>query len=1390
MEAGVERCIAVPRSMMSPGQCESANDGGSGPDGSSSPTSSSHMLSLLDEFTKIYSDKLNRVEQSAMKTDEKQYLQSKTVVLESWIRDLGEQNAVLVATVEELEKEAQDRVVLLEERLAKMAQATRDSCLSLRDHHSQVSSLVSEKDSLVSEAENLSVEVNSLQKTNINLKEENNNLHSDLNSLIQLISRARVSGQWEVDDLTFSCVSPEQVFGPILPASSCSRRSSSSLKESQRDYIQQLLEDQRSRDSNSIRSSMSNLVDLDGSSIYGGRGSSEKDMTIMKLRGDLRSLQSAHDQANSHLLERDKQITDLQSELTELHHDLTFSQSEVTNLNQQLQDIRHRNKQNLAEGNQRSDSSCLCGENKKENLKCTSKFSSLTDLDSDIKGCSGGVEQQLSENIDDLATRLSELEEECTSLRDQHSSLQATHSLCSTTISTLQDQLHRSQQNSLGTLLEEQNVNMVHKDTTSNFTQTEGTVETGPVNNRKVSNKDHQTTAISRVENELELKLDDSRLEGGQRGERMDYLTGQLTNLQLEVGRTHGQAEHLRRQVECKTELLKKLENENSSLTQQLNEKSSNIEQIHNNMLTITTEMEKKKKEILEQRTTISTLQEALVSSKRTCDDLRCRLNRDVSKHELEKEDLEEKLKDTKAVYKQTVMQLVEAGARSEVLQEENRCLTHHISETLKGGDQQEPEEQGSLETEKLLQKLQKMQRKNEHHLKEKEQLKQQLHESEHKQKELTTSIQQLQKQVQDLEEEITMATECQAEAERKLRQVRRETLQGEGRLNDVGRSESIEQLHGELEETVFALSESRDEARVHREEIYSLRRKIEQLNDSLTYEKDISSTLQEQLDNIMREVSGGEQRVGEQQQEVRRLNRELMQKERQVSGLVSQIAALKSHLGTTESVLREEQKEVILMNEHIVSETQLLQEARTKAELSVTHVERLEEQVALLKRELKENQEKNAKLQCKISEMEKDRDAEIAAVAERLTVAHEESVRRLENTLVSYTRLQAHEEMQVENLEDSVMELAGRLSQSELVLKEAERDRDKLGRSMHQEQILRQEEAREHQKHLQRLSDEICILKGRLESVQEEAAMWREQCEVLEERQPGDSPLMYPVIAKAHLQIEALQEEVLQARMDKQAAEEERGHAHEQVLSLIRECNALEEQIHRLTMDKCQAQKEINSREAKLVATRTDIQMMRKELQRKEQELQSIQENTKLLKIADSDVSTNDSKLGVDQYKRESCPSAHTESVVEMRSQISVLRNRLCEAEHIEIQLQEQHHLDVLRAGGGNPSMTEQLTAAQQEISETQRQLAEREAQTKKAELKINNLQKSLQESQQEVESLETEVSNLKSELTEKDKDLIKVQENEMRITAHVESLQQELARVIKARDDAIKKV
>lgn len=696
-------------------------------------SSSSLMLGLLEEFTQIYSDRLQRVEQAAMKCDEKQYLQNKVCILESWVRDLGEQNAVLVTTVEELEREAAERVSLLEDRLAKMATTTRESCVSLRDHQIQMSSLVTDKIGLENEAKGLSEKMLTIERKNICLKEENSNLQSDLNNLVQVITRARQTGQWETDDLTFSCVTPEQVFGPVL---SSSRRSSQSLKESQRDYFRQVLEGQFKKDNSSIASSFSNLQDAD-SSVYGGRGS-EKDLIIMKLKADLRNLQTTHEETSQQLLERDKQIADLQSQLMEVHHELAVSQAEVTNISHTLQEVRHRNRHENVEVTRKEEviRHLLSKQSsfKKDSVKGSSP--SLCELDTVITG-ENNVEAQLSENIDVLASRLAELEEECQQLQNEHRALQDIHALCTPTINMLQEQLNRSHQTQveLRTVLtaevaqrHDQLVNLrdelkdqeqkhhetrmqlqlkthVIKDlrkevrdlkerqlatddknaltplkdglcngmkgTISAETQTceifanktgSSAEETTQTSSSGFYSPASQTPHISKLENELaeknillrelqshlaasrqelhlkdetlyklEQKLESSRRDGGQKGERMQYLTGQLTSLQLEVGRTHGQAEQLRRQVEKKTELVEKLETENSSLTQQLNEKSATLERFQTEILKISSELEKKKKEVTEQRMTIRTLQEALVASKRSCDDLRSRLDNDVS---------------------------------------------------------------------------------------------------------------------------------------------------------------------------------------------------------------------------------------------------------------------------------------------------------------------------------------------------------------------------------------------------------------------------------------------------------------------------------------------------------------------------------------------------------------------------------------------------------------------------------------------------------------------------------------------------------------------------------------------------------------------------------------
>ncbi|XP_037778340.1 adventurous-gliding motility protein Z-like isoform X3 [Penaeus monodon] len=1431
--------------------------------------SSSQMLGLLDEFTKIYSDRLQRVEQASMKTDNACYLQNKVCVLEAWVRDLGEQNAVLVATVEELEREAGERVALLEDRLTKMATTTRDSCLSLRDHQIQVSSLVADKMGLEKEAHELGEKVVGLERKTLSLKEENNNLQNDLNNLVQVITRARLTGQWEADNLTFSCVTPEQVFGPVL---SSSRRSSQSLKESQHDYIQHMLEEHLRKDSSSLRSSLSNLQDGD-SSMYGGRGS-EKEMVIMKLRSDLRSLQSAQDETNQQLLERDKQIADLQMQLTELHHELALSQAEVNSVNHTLQEVRHRSRHETVEITRKEEvvRQLLSKQTKKDSVR--GSYTSLCDLDSVITG-DNNVESQLSENIDILAGRLAELEEECTQLREAHTALKDTHALCAPTISMLQDQLARSHQNQveLRTVLtaevaerhdqlvalrdklkeEEQRhhetkmqlqlktevVKDLRKEVReckerplANSGKEVNHMDKGTREGPAVNGFCSQSSQVSKLENELaeksvllrelqshlaasrqelhlkdetlsklEKKLDSVRREGGHNGERMQYLTGQLTSLQLEVGRTHGQAEHLRRQVEKKSELIQKMEAENTSLSQQLNDKSLTLERFQSEVLKMSTELEKKKKEIGEQRLTISSLQEALVTSKRTCDDLRSRLDNDifelcddlcklqleVSVRDGEAERLQRDLKEAQTLHHHTFTQLVEAGARAEVLQEENRVLSRRVTSLLEDVDAWRGRaEEGSKD-------LNQAQKECERVKGERDQLQRQLQEGDRRRQELLSSLQLLQGQVQTLEEEVTVATESRTEAERRASETQRDNLALHDRLAAQETSGSVERLGRQLEDAVAALTSARQEAAARAEQVRRSRQEVEQLNETLSYEKQLNASLHDQVEGLVKEAGALDVKVADHQQEIRRLNRELHQKERQMASLQTQLDGARSQLASVEELLEKK-----------AGENQLLQETRAQLNAARREAARAEEQASSSKKELQDAKEKISRLERHARETEEDREKEVAALAERLTSAHEDSVRRLEDTLLTYTRVQAHDELQVESLEEALAEVGGRLGQCEVQLRESERERDGLARSLQHEITRRETEGQEHHAQVARLTQETALLRARLESVKEETLTWQRQCEDLEERQ---SLATDPLAARDQLastlhQMDNLRAALSAARAEARAAEEEKSLAHEQVLSLIRECNRLEEKIEGMTKQKIRLEEEQSSLKKELEISRStpvptkdpekerEESLLKEEVAMLKEQLEATKKQLKEATEADgSQLGQMESQLGEQQ----------------LRAELATARRDVGELRRLLLERESEARLNMLKV----TTLQRTLQDRQHEVSGLEEKLQEAHADAHKYEVEAEEQRARAaslttqiahahatghgaahaRPQTQEVEALEDEVSRLKGELAAKAEELKQAGERAEREEAKMKDMQQDVCRLTRARDDAMRK-
>ena len=82
-------------------------------------STSMQMQGLLNEFKLLYQNRLKKLEQQQEQPHSAETIQLKIKTLESYVKDLLEQNDVLIQTIDELEKEANSRVNKLENKLVK-----------------------------------------------------------------------------------------------------------------------------------------------------------------------------------------------------------------------------------------------------------------------------------------------------------------------------------------------------------------------------------------------------------------------------------------------------------------------------------------------------------------------------------------------------------------------------------------------------------------------------------------------------------------------------------------------------------------------------------------------------------------------------------------------------------------------------------------------------------------------------------------------------------------------------------------------------------------------------------------------------------------------------------------------------------------------------------------------------------------------------------------------------------------------------------------------------------------------------------------------------------------------------------------------------------------------
>ncbi|XP_030749625.1 myosin heavy chain, skeletal muscle-like isoform X3 [Sitophilus oryzae] len=143
-----------------------------------------NSLDIMKEFNRLYEDKMQQVDSEAGGDCS----QEKIKLQQEWIRNLTQQNEMLVKAVQELEYEATERVKQLEDKLQKSAQCLCEVMRKYREHDF-TTDLLSEP----------------LQKIS--------NLEDDIRNVLEFIRRIRENGDWNTDGLFFHKIKNVDLLG-------------------------------------------------------------------------------------------------------------------------------------------------------------------------------------------------------------------------------------------------------------------------------------------------------------------------------------------------------------------------------------------------------------------------------------------------------------------------------------------------------------------------------------------------------------------------------------------------------------------------------------------------------------------------------------------------------------------------------------------------------------------------------------------------------------------------------------------------------------------------------------------------------------------------------------------------------------------------------------------------------------------------------------------------------------------------------------------------------------------------------------------------------------------------------------------------------------------------
>ncbi|XP_017784466.1 PREDICTED: myosin heavy chain, skeletal muscle-like isoform X4 [Nicrophorus vespilloides] len=113
----------------------------------------SNTMNIINEFKQLYEDKMRLIDEEGGSGD--CTVQAKLNLQQDWIRDLTEQNEMLVRSVEELELEATERVIALEKKLKQTSKRANEVMNGYKDYSFDLEEKFRETERLRSDLTNL-----------------------------------------------------------------------------------------------------------------------------------------------------------------------------------------------------------------------------------------------------------------------------------------------------------------------------------------------------------------------------------------------------------------------------------------------------------------------------------------------------------------------------------------------------------------------------------------------------------------------------------------------------------------------------------------------------------------------------------------------------------------------------------------------------------------------------------------------------------------------------------------------------------------------------------------------------------------------------------------------------------------------------------------------------------------------------------------------------------------------------------------------------------------------------------------------------------------------------------------------------------------------------------